>query len=91
STAFLGVATQQTDSGLEVTQVVSGSAADDGGIEVGDVITSFDGTRVTTPAQLASAVGNLSPGDTARVTITRNGETRTITVELGSRGAANSN
>jgi membrane-associated protease RseP (regulator of RpoE activity) len=87
SGAFLGVATQPTDGGLEVTQVVAGSAAADAGIQVGDVITSFDGTRVSTSAQLAIAVGNLDPGDSARITSTRNGQTRTVTVELGSRSA----
>jgi membrane-associated protease RseP (regulator of RpoE activity) len=91
SGAFLGVATQPTDGGLEVTQVVSGSAAADAGIQVGDVITSFDGTRVSTSAQLAIAVGNLDPGDDARITYTRDGQTRTVTAELGTRPSTNRN
>lgn len=89
--AFLGVATQQTNGGLEVVQVVPGSAADDAGLEVGDVIVEFDGNPVTTPAQLANAVGNLEPGDEVEITYERDGDSDTVTIELGSRGAANSN
>jgi membrane-associated protease RseP (regulator of RpoE activity) len=91
SGAFLGVATQQTTDGLEVVQVVSGSAADDAGLEVGDVIVGFDGNDVTTPAQLANAVGNLDPGDEAEIRYVRDDNTRTVTVELGSRSTTNSN
>lgn len=89
SGAFLGVATQQTTNGVEVTQVVSASAAKDAGIEVGDVITGFDGNPVTTPAQLANAVANADPGDSVKVTFERNGESRTVTVTLGSRTGTN--
>lgn len=85
SGAFLGVATQQTAGGVEVTQVVSGSAASDAGLEVGDIITEFDGNAVTTPAQLANAVRNADPGDSVRVTYERNGQSRTVDVTLGSR------
>jgi membrane-associated protease RseP (regulator of RpoE activity) len=91
SGAFLGVATQQTSGGLEIVQVVPGSAADDAGLEVGDVIVELDGNPVTTPAQLANAVGNLEPGDEVEITYERDGDSDTVTIELGSRGAANSN
>jgi membrane-associated protease RseP (regulator of RpoE activity) len=91
SGAFLGVATQQTNRGLEIIQVVSGSAADDAGLHVGDVIVEFDGNDVTTPAQLANAVSNLDPGDEVEITYERDGNTRTTTVELGSRSTTNSN
>ncbi len=82
------MATQQVSDGLEVTQVVSGSAADDAGIETGDVIVEFDGDQVTTPAQLASAVSNAEPGDEVEVTYERDGQSRTVTVELGSRSTS---
>ena len=91
SGAFLGVATEQTADGLEVVQVVSGSAAEDAGLEVGDVIVEFDGNEVTTPAQLANYVSNLDPGDEVEITYLRDGDTETTTAELGSRSATNSN
>jgi membrane-associated protease RseP (regulator of RpoE activity) len=91
SGAFLGVATQQADNGLEITQVVDDSAADDAGLQVGDVITSVDRTRVNTPAQLQAEIADHSPGDSVEVGFVRNGQNRTVTVRLGSRNAARSN
>ena len=53
------------------------------------MIVEFDGNQVTTPAQLANAVGNLEPGDEVEITYERNGASRTVTVTLGSRTASN--
>jgi len=89
SGAFLGVATQPVTGGLGITQVVANSAAADAGLQVGDVIVSFDGTAVSTPAQLAAAVAGLRPGDEVRVAYTRNDANRTVTVELGTRPTTN--
>jgi membrane-associated protease RseP (regulator of RpoE activity) len=92
SGAFLGVATQQTNNGLGITQVVSGSAADDAGLQVGDVITAVDGTKVTTPAQLSAAITAMSPGDTVKISYTNSsGQSKTATVTLGNRQASSSN
>lgn len=88
---FLGVATRPVDNGLEITQVVPGSGAAAAGLQVGDVITTFDGDPVTNPAQLASAVARQEPGDKVEVAYTRDGRTRTVTVTIGTRGTTNSN
>lgn len=85
SGAFLGVATQPATGGLEITQVVTNSAAARAGLQVGDVITSVDGDEVTTPAQLAAAVAGQSPGDQVRIAYTRGNADRTVMVELGTR------
>ena len=87
--AFLGVATQQTADGLRITQVVDNSAASKAGLEVDDVITEFDGDDVTTSAQLASAVAQHDAGDRVEITYTRDGETETVTVTLGTRSTSN--
>jgi membrane-associated protease RseP (regulator of RpoE activity) len=89
SPPFMGIATQQTTGGLEVTQVVAGSAAEKAGIETGDVITEFDGDAVTTSAQLANAVAQHEVGDRVEVTYTRDGETETVTLTLGTRTTSN--
>lgn len=74
------------DSGAFVTQVLPGSAADAAGIEAGDVIFEVDGRKVTGAASLASIVQQRSPGDKVEVKFDRDGNTRTVTVTLGSRG-----
>jgi hypothetical protein len=91
SGAFLGVATQQGTGGVSITQVAAGSAAEKAGLQVGDVITAFNGRSITTPTALASAVANLQPGDKVSIEVDRNGTTDTISVTLGSRSTANSN
>ncbi|MHB2265888.1 Do family serine endopeptidase [Aliihoeflea sp. PC F10.4] len=53
------------------------------GIKAGDVVTSVNGTNVTSPRELARAVGDLTPGDTATVDVWRNGETQEMKVTLG--------
>jgi S1-C subfamily serine protease len=67
-TAFLGVSVGQAGyvgqaaSGAVVGGVVPGSAADQAGIEAGDVITSLAGHAVTSPTSLQRLVLQVSPG-----------------------------
>jgi putative serine protease PepD len=51
----------------------------------GDVITALDGEKVTTSAELQSAIDAHKPGDTVSITFVRDGDTRTARVELASR------
>ena len=53
----------------------------------GDVVTAIDGKRVTTAAELQSAIDAHSPGDTVKLTVSRGGKTRTVTVTLANRPA----
>jgi S1-C subfamily serine protease len=57
-----------TSSGVTVATVMANSPAANAGLVAGDVITSFDGHTVTTPAQLSSLEYSLKPGDTANIT-----------------------
>ena len=63
------------------TEVVDGQEYPSGG----DVITKLDGTAVESAAELRSQIDARKPGDTIRLTVVRNGETRTVEVKLGSR------
>ncbi len=53
----------------------------------GDVITSVDGQSVSTAAELQSLIDAHRPGDKVRLTVTRNGSSRSVTVTLGTRPA----
>ena len=53
----------------------------------GDVITEFDGEKVTTAEELQRAVDSKRPGDTVSITYWRNGETKTVDVKLATRPA----
>jgi putative serine protease PepD len=74
------------DTGAFVTEVVPSSAADDGGLRIGDVIIEIDGTEVTAASDVRTAVTDHDPGDEIDLKIVREGEEQTLTVTLGRRG-----
>jgi putative serine protease PepD len=53
----------------------------------GDVITAIDGRKVTASTELQSAIDAKQPGDTVSLTVVRDGDSRTVEVELASRPA----
>ncbi len=79
--AFLGVTAQNTtdeDAQLiacQVQSVVPDSAADEAGMEEGDLITKVDGTRIRTFQQLVVAIAHYSPGDEIELEVQRGDET----------------
>ena len=73
--------------GVVVDLVTPGSPAERAGLKQEDVITSFDGQRITTPRALALAVANVAAGQSAFVTVHRNGEDKTFTVQIGTEPA----
>lgn len=68
--------------GALVNQVLAGSPAGRAGIEVGDVVTSFNGTPINQSSDLPPLVGVLPPGTKAKVTLIRDGRPREVTVTL---------
>ncbi|OGD94321.1 hypothetical protein A3C33_03120 [Candidatus Curtissbacteria bacterium RIFCSPHIGHO2_02_FULL_42_58] len=58
-----------------VREVVSGSAASDAGIKVGDIVTSFDGQKLTDEASLAKLIRAKKVGDAVKIRVFRNGAT----------------
>jgi len=72
-------------SGVLVASVVPGDPADKAGIKPKDVITDVNGQAVNTSRDLTSLAANLGVGENARVTILRNGKSRTLEVQIGKR------
>jgi serine protease Do len=52
-------------------------------LEQGDVITAFNGAPIKSARDLALDVGNTSKGNTAKLTIWRNGHQKTVAVVIG--------
>jgi S1-C subfamily serine protease len=84
--AWLGVSTSDTGSrdGAQVGDV-TGAPAQDAGIRPGDIITEFDGRKITSASDLGQDVLTRKPGDTVKVVVERNGNTQTLNVKLGTR------
>jgi membrane-associated protease RseP (regulator of RpoE activity) len=87
STAFLGVgvANSTDPAGVRVVNVVASGPAAGAGLQQGDVITAVDGNAVANTAALRAAVSAHQPGDDVKVTYTRSGSEKTVTVSLGDR------
>ena len=97
--AYLGIAgvdvtddvakTYNMPSGVYVAQVTSGSAAEQAGIQKGDIITEFDGKQIGSMEELSSTMEYYKAGTTVDVKIQRstNGEyqEQTISVTLGKK------
>ena len=71
--------------GVLVASVVPGDPADQAGIQPKDIITEINGEKVTTSRDLTKLAAKLGVGDTAKVTILRNGKSKTLEVQIGKR------
>jgi S1-C subfamily serine protease len=69
--------------GAAVQEVVTGSPAEDAGLQIGDIITEVDGTPIDANHRLADVVSQYQPGDRIKLTILRAGTTKSITATLG--------
>ena len=72
-----------TSVGAFIEKVTSGGAAEKAGIKAGDVVTMFNGVRVTDANDLTAQVRTAAGGSEATVTVLRGGQTQTIKVNLG--------
>jgi putative serine protease PepD len=86
--AYLGVRVDDADGGAHIAEVVNGGPADKAGLEQDDVVTEVDGEAVSSGDELRLAVENHKPGDEMTLTVKRDGDTKTITVTLGTRPAS---
>lgn len=66
-----------------VEKVVSGSAAEKAGIRAGDLILKLGDQQVTSGDELSGAISAYKPGDTATLTLQRNGQELTVEVTFG--------
>jgi S1-C subfamily serine protease len=96
ATAFLGIAVAATStsnaattSGVAVSDVVSGSPAEQAGLGNGDTLLTLDGTTLSRPTTLTSLLTAHHPGDRVTLTVADStGQTRTVTLTLTTGPAA---
>ena len=72
-----------TQVGAYLEKIVSGGAAEKGGLKQGDVVTEFNGVRVTDASDLTAQVRAAAGGSDATVKVVRDGKTETYKVTLG--------
>jgi len=72
-------------SGVTVSNVISGSPADDAGLKIGDTITSVDGKDVKSGDDLVADIASRKPGSKAKLAFVRNGKKQDATVTIADR------
>ena len=77
----------QIPTGAKIASIVAGGGAEAAGLEAGDVITGINNQSVESADALIAAVRSSTPNGSTQVTYTRDGESKTITVTLGSADA----
>jgi S1-C subfamily serine protease len=82
SGAYLGVHIADGPTGPVIVQVDDGTPAATAGLQAQDVIEKIDGTTISDPNSLTSAIQAHKPGDTVTLTIVRNGSPQTVKVTL---------
>ncbi len=71
--------------GALIHEVQRGSAAEDAGLEAGDILLSIDGAPVRSSADVRNKIGLRQVGDTIRVEFVRDGRKRTVSAKIRSR------
>jgi serine protease Do len=71
--------------GVLIPNVTADSAAEKAGMKQGDIIIELDGMPVEKTKDLLNRVAMLKPGTKVKVVVLREGERKTLTVELGTR------
>ncbi len=72
-------------SGVTVSNVISGSPADEAGLKIGDTITSVDGKDVKTGDDLVADIANRKPATKPKLAFVRNGKKEEATVSIADR------
>lgn len=69
--------------GAAIVSVTEGGPADKAGLKQNDIVTAIDGETIKGKSDLSSAVSDHAAGDKLTLTVYRQGETLTVTVEIG--------
>ncbi len=75
--------------GLYVNEVVSGSGAEEAGLQSGDRIATFEGVEIVDLFDLSSELAKFNPGDTVSLEIERDGSLYSVELELDEQQPSN--
>lgn len=87
--AFVGVGVENhtEGTGVKVRQLAEDSPAEKAGLRVGDVILNLNGKIVGSMLEFRSLLTALKPGDSVKLLFSREGETKSVDLVLGSKPA----
>jgi len=79
----------EIDRGELITGIEPGSAAEDAGLHVDDIITGVDGKRIDSNRELANAIGLRGSGEDVKIEYVRDGREQFVTAQLGQQAVRN--
>jgi S1-C subfamily serine protease len=82
---YIGVRGEVDGKEARVVELVSGQAGEKSGLEVGDIILSFDRQAVSSFAVLQELVSQTAPGETIRLRIRRGERELVLGIQIGRR------
>jgi serine protease Do len=85
---WLGVSVEDHDNGVLISSIDRAGPASRAGVQVGDEVVAINGATISTSRGLIRAVAAVTPGDSARVTVRREGKTLEFPVSVGLRPGA---
>jgi serine protease Do len=85
SRAYLGLQFDKESKECRVSTITSGAPADKAGFKVDDVITLFDGQKITSSEDLVNQTRQKRPGDEVAVEVLRGQQTVTLKLVIGRR------
>jgi serine protease Do len=86
---FLGVVTETKDDGVEIKEIVKGSAAEKAGLQKGDIITKIGNEKINSPEVLSDMISFKKPKDEVKISYKRDGKTNMAKAVLGNRKSNN--
>jgi photosystem II stability/assembly factor-like uncharacterized protein len=82
---FLGVQSDNAESGFKVAALTKDGPAEKAGLKTGDVIKAVDKKEIKTSQDLGTEIGSRKPGDKVTLTVLRDKETKEIVATLEQR------
>lgn len=82
---YMGIQGEPSETGQAVVEVVEDGPSAAAGLEVGDVITAFEGEELGPQTSLIDLLFAQEPGDVVSVTVDRDGDLQTFELTLGER------
>lgn len=80
----------EVDRGALITEIVPGSAAEESGLKVDDIIVGINDKKITDASELRNTIGLMGSGEDVRIKYIRDGDERTTTAKLGRQQLARS-
>lgn len=77
-------------SGALITEIVPGSAAEDSGLQVDDIIVAVNNDKITDASELRNTIGLMESGSAVNIEYIRDGKSRRTTAVLGQQQVARS-